>query len=165
MKATIFSEEVSADDLASLLEVTSKTIRNLADRGVIVRASRGKYLLAESIRNLLADARKASRSNDLDKEQLALVREKRRAAELRNAETEGRLIELDEAFAVLDQIIATYRIGLDGLPARITRDVTLRKQIKAECDATLIEASKKFQDFAHNPPTTNPTHKENKSDD
>lgn len=164
MKTSI-PEEVSAEELADLLGVTPKTVRNHADRGVIVRASRGKYLIAESVRNLLADARKASRSNDLDKEQLALMREKRKAAELRNAEAEGRVIDLEEAFAVLDLVIATYRIGLDRLPARITRDVTLRKQIKAECDNTLTEASKKFQDFAHNPPTTNPANKETSDDD
>lgn len=165
MATTDFPEEATAEQLADLLGVTPKTVRNHAQRGVVVKASRGKYLLAESIRNLLADARKASRSNELDAEQLALVREKRRAAELRNAQTEGQLIELEEAFAVLDQIVATFRIGLDGLPARITRDIALRKQIKAECDATLTEASKKFDDFAKHPPIHTTNIKENADDE
>lgn len=165
MTTTRFPEEVTADELADILGVTPKTVRNHAQRGVVVKASRGKYFVADSIRNLLADARKASRSNDLDREELALVKEKRKAAELRNAQTEGELIALEEAFAVLDSIVATFRIGLDSLPARITRDVALRKQIKAECDNTLIEASAKFRDFAKNPPTANSTTKETTDDD
>ena len=141
---TAFPEEVTADELAALIGVTTKTIRNHAERGVVVRAGRGKYLLAESIRRMLADARKGSRPNDLHREQLALVREKRRSAELRNAEAEGRVIDLSEAEAVVDAIVATFRVGLDGLPAKITRDVSLRKQIKAEADAILLAASRKF---------------------
>lgn len=162
---TAFPEEVTAEDLADLLGVTPKTVRNHADRGVVVRSGRGKYLLAESIRNLLADARKASRNNDLDKEQLALVREKRRAAELRNAQAEGELIELEEATAVLDEVIATFRVGLDGLPARITRDVSLRKQIRSEAEAMLVAASRKFEQLAQHPPTTNSNMKEDDNDE
>ncbi|MFG1286555.1 hypothetical protein [Xanthobacter versatilis] len=165
MTKTGFPEEVTADELATLLGVTPKTVRNHADRGVVVKASRGKYLASASIRNLIADARKARRSNDLDREQLALVKEKRKAAELRNAQVEGELIELDEAFAVLDSIIATYRIGLDGLPARITRDVALRKTIKDACDATLTEASNKFTEFAKRMRTATPALKDNNHDD
>lgn len=164
MKTSI-PEEVSAEELAALLGVTPKTVRNHADRGVVVRSGRGKYLASASIRNLLADARKASRSNELDREQLALVKEKRRAAELRNAQAEGELIDLEEAFAVLDTIIATYRIGLDSLPARITRDVALRHKIKSECDATLIEAGNKFTEFAKRMRTANPALKDNNHDD
>ncbi|MFG1255717.1 hypothetical protein V5F79_00205 [Xanthobacter flavus] len=164
MKTSI-PEQVSAEELADFLGVTPKTVRNHADRGVVVRSGRGKYLTSASIRNLLADAKKASRSNGLDAEQLALVREKRKAAELRNAEAEGRLIELAEAEEVLDLIVATFRVGLGALPARITRDVALRKQIKAECDGTLIDASRKFHDFAKNPPTHTPATKENDDDE
>ncbi|WP_024281203.1 type IV toxin-antitoxin system AbiEi family antitoxin domain-containing protein [Xanthobacter sp. 126] len=165
MPETAFPEEATADQLAALLGVTAKTIRNHADRGVVVKASRGKYLLAASIRNLLADAKKASRINDLDREQLALVREKRKAAELRNAQTEGDLIEAAEAEEVLDSIVATFRIGLDALPARITRDVALRKQIKAQCDATLTEASQKLQEFSDPYPTAQPPRTKDAHDD
>lgn len=165
MPETVFPEDVTADQLAALIDVTPKTIRNHADRGVVVRSGRGKYLLAKSLRNLLADARKARRSNDLDREQLALVREKRKAAELRNAQTEGELIELSEAIATLDTVVATFRIGLDSLPAKITRDVALRKAIKAECDSTLIDASKKLQEFSDQYPTAQPPRTKDVHDD
>ncbi|NMN57841.1 phage terminase Nu1 subunit (DNA packaging protein) [Xanthobacter sp. SG618] len=148
MTETLFTNELTADQLAAFLGVTPKTIRNHAERGVVVRSGRGKYLLAESIRNMLAEARKGSRTNDLHREQLALVREKRRAAELRNAEAEGRVIDLTEAEAVVDAIVATFRVGLDSLPAKTTRDVSLRKAIKAEADAILLAASRKFAALA-----------------
>ena len=159
MMETLFTNEVTADQLAAFLSVTPKTIRNHAERGVVVRSGRGKYLLAKSIRNLLAEARKGSRPNDLHREQLALVREKRRAAELRNAEAEGRVIDLTEAEAVVDAIVATFRVGLDSLPAKTTRDVSLRKQIKAEADAILLAASRKFATLAgtHNNETMKET--------
>ncbi|MFG1299142.1 type IV toxin-antitoxin system AbiEi family antitoxin domain-containing protein [Xanthobacter sp. V3C-3] len=165
MTKTGFPEEVSAEELADLLGVTPKTVRNHADRGVVVRSGRGKYLVPESIRNLIADARKASRNNELDREQLALVREKRKAAELRNAQAAGELIELTEATGVLDEIIGVFRVGLDGLAPRITRDLTLRKAIRTECEAMLVAASRKFEQLAQHPPTTNSNMKEDGNDE
>lgn len=165
VRKTSIPETVSGEELAALLNVDVRTIRNLAAAGTITRTDRNTYPLAESVRGVVAAAKKSSRSSALDREQAAILAGKRRMLEMRLAQEEGKLIELDEAFAVLDLVIATFRIGLDRLPARITRDVTLRKQIKAECDNTMAEASKKFQDFAHNPPTTNTATKENIDND
>lgn len=73
---------------------------------------------------------------------------KRKLIELRLAHEERRLIELEESLAVVSTVVATFRLGLDGLPARLTRDPARRKEIKQECDAILAAAAKKFEEFA-----------------
>ena len=164
VKKSSIPEKVSGEELAALLNVDVRTIRNLAAAGTITRIDRNQYPLAESVRSIIAAAKKSSKSNALEREQTAIMAGKRKMLELRIAQEEGRLIEVSEAEGVLDEIIGTFRAGLDALPARITRDVALRKTIRTACEAILTAASDKFTALAGNP-TTNPTHKENESDD
>jgi phage terminase Nu1 subunit (DNA packaging protein) len=58
-----------------------------------------------------------------------LQRAKAREIELRNAEREHRLIEFDEAFTALDDIVGAIVSELSGLPAAATRDLVKRRQL------------------------------------
>ncbi|WP_167361700.1 hypothetical protein [Bradyrhizobium yuanmingense] len=49
---------------------------------------------------------------------------------MRNAVREGRLIEIDEAMAIVEQITGLFRAETAGLPARVTRDLQFRKTIE-----------------------------------
>lgn len=160
VKKSSIPEKVSGEELAALLNVDVRTIRNLATAGTITRIDRNQYPLAESVRSIIAAAKKSSKSSALEREQTAIMAGKRKMLELRIAQEEGRLIEVSEAEGVLDEIIGTFRAGLDALPARITRDVALRKQIRAEADAMLLAASEKFAALAVNPNVANSKRKE-----
>jgi len=53
-----------------------------------------------------------------------------REVELRNAYREGHLIELEEALETVEAIMGVLRLNLSGLPARVTRDLQLRRTIE-----------------------------------
>jgi hypothetical protein len=53
-----------------------------------------------------------------------------REVELKNAQREGRLIELEEAIATVEAIMGMLRLQLSGLPARATRDLQLRRTLE-----------------------------------
>lgn len=149
VKKSSIPETVSGEELATLLGVEVRTIRNLAAAGTITRLDRNQYPLAESIRGIIAVAKKSSRNSVLEKEQAALLAGRRKLVELRLAEEERRLIEISEAESVLDDIVGTFRSGLDSLAPRISRDPEMRRKIKAETDRILQAASDKFSQLAH----------------
>lgn len=148
VKKSSLPENVTGEDLAYLLDVDQRTIRNYAAAGTITKPGPNIYPLAESIRGIIAAAKKSSRNSALEKEQAALMAGKRKMIELRLAEEERRLIEMSEAEAVLDEIVGTFRAGLDSLGPRISRDPELRRKVKVETDAILQAASDKFAQLA-----------------
>ena len=64
-----------------------------------------------------------------------------REVELRIAEREHRLIDMVEHESVLAEVVGIVTTALDGLPARVTRDLGLRAVIEAEINATLNRGS------------------------
>lgn len=50
--------------------------------------------------------------------------------EQRIAQRDKKLIATDEAFAVVDLVLARYRTALDGMPARFTRDLAERRRLE-----------------------------------
>jgi len=70
----------------------------------------------------------------------ALERARARAIELRNAQIEGKLMETEEAIAVVEELVGVLRTQLGGLPARCTRDLRSvtpdppREQLQVTCD-------------------------------
>jgi len=147
-KKSLLPENVTGEDLAALLDVDQRTVRNYAAAGVITKTSPNTYALAESVRGIIALAKKSSKNSALEKEQAALMAGKRKMIELRLAEEERRLIEMSEAEAVLDEIVGTFRAGLDSLAPRISRDPEMRRKIKVETDAILQAAADKFFQLA-----------------
>lgn len=148
MKKSSLPETVSGEELAQLLNVDIRTVRNLAMTGRITRLDRNRYELVESVRGLIAAAKKSSKNSALEREQAAILAGKRKLMELRLAEEDGRLIELAESLDLLSEVVGTLRASLEGVPAKITRDIALRSAIKNEIDAALTKAAAKFEALA-----------------
>ena len=60
-----------------------------------------------------------------------------REIEVRTAERLGKLVAVEEFDAMIDAICGTFRTELSGLPARVTRDVTLRRTMEREITGML----------------------------
>jgi hypothetical protein len=118
--------------LAEHLGLTRQRIGVLADaEHVIERLPTGRFDL-DSARlaylNWLRDpARRAARSEAASEH----ARMKTRLLALRIAEQEGRLMEVSETEELIDQMCALFRTGLGSLPARVTRDLQIRRAIDA----------------------------------
>lgn len=119
------SELVTAAVLARWLGVTPKTVRELAKRGVVVKAGRGLYVLEDSVRNVIADMRKTASARGDEKslasirdEKIRLTRAQAQHAELRNAQLRGELVEAAAVEAEWSSVLRTVRATMLAIPSR-----------------------------------------------
>ncbi len=134
---------ISAETAAQLLMCTSAWIRKLAKDGWITRSPNGKYTVVNVVQgylNYLKDnSRRASRSKSTETYQAAKTRE----VEARTAEREHKLLQQARLAAIseADQIIGGFVIAMNAIPARVTRDVNLRKAMILEIEKTFASAA------------------------
>lgn len=142
---------VTTTELADLLGVTPRTVTGLAREGVVVRAGRGVYLLAPSVKNYCERLREmaAGRGSDseaLTGERIRLVKLQADKAELDLAERRASLFSAAEIADGWRKIVRTARAALLAVPARCgskmphltVRDVSL---IDAELREALSEVA------------------------
>lgn len=144
MKPKELPENVSAMALAWALGVTTRQVRKLAATGVLRRVGHGLYPLAESIQAYAAwragEAERRDRATSTD-----AVREARTAEiRLRIAKEERKLIPIEDAEAEFEMVTGRFVAALEGLPARITRDVRERLRITAIIDEIRSRLSADF---------------------
>lgn len=68
-----------------------------------------------------------------------------REIELRIAERERKLVPLESALGLINEICGLVRQNLDGLAARCTRDLELRRTIEKETDAALVRIAEAIE--------------------
>ncbi len=117
-------EAVSLSEVARHFGLSRTAVRDLELQGLIDRATGLDACRLAYIRYLRA--RRLSHSDADVQWRLARARE----IEIRTAEREHKLMQTDEAMAVLDDAVGTFLTELAGLPASVTRDLVLRRQIE-----------------------------------
>jgi hypothetical protein len=122
---------------ARLLMISEVRVRRLVDLGHIKRAKKGQYQLVDVvqgyIRFLKDEERRTSKTATASRMQDAKTAE----IELRLAEKRRELIPVEDASAVIDIIVGKVRSEFSGLPARVTRDMDLRRRLEDETNASL----------------------------
>lgn len=88
--------EVTDSDLAELVGITARRIRQLATEGKLKRQGRNKYPLGDSIRVLLAEQAENTDGSELQKERLLKLRAERQLAELELAKHLGEVALISE---------------------------------------------------------------------
>jgi phage terminase Nu1 subunit (DNA packaging protein) len=124
---------VNTDQAARLIMKGPERIRQLAKEGWIVQTGTKqdrRYRLLDVVQGYIRfrddEDRRANRSAAHSR----ITDARSREVELKNAQREGRLIELDEVIAMIDELIGLLRSSLSGLPARVTRDLQFRRTIE-----------------------------------
>ncbi|MBN9062182.1 MAG: hypothetical protein J0H41_07045 [Rhizobiales bacterium] len=110
-------------------------MEQLAAQGVIPRRAKGKFPLFAGVKAYVAWIKDEQRRASKTAADAGLKSARQREIELRIAEREHRLIDVEEHDAVLDEICGIYNSALVGLPARMTRDRELRARLETEIDA------------------------------
>ncbi|MGA0564976.1 hypothetical protein ACO2RV_21235 [Ancylobacter sp. VNQ12] len=138
---------MTGDELAGLLGIAPRTIRELAGRGLVVKAGRGRYDVALSIAAYCANLREqaAGRAGDA---QAGLTSERARQAKeqadnlaLRNAEIRRELVSAKDVAAEWSGILRRLRARILAVPARVNQRLLFLKQHDlAEIDAELRDA-------------------------
>jgi hypothetical protein len=127
---------LSPDMAGRLLMVSGERVRQLAKEGWIRKASPGKYNLVEVVQGYIRFRNDADRRSTKTASDSRLRDARTREVELKTAQREGRLIELDDHLEAVDEIVGIMLTGLSGLPARVTRDLQVRRDIERAINET-----------------------------
>lgn len=137
---------VSAAELGAILAsppFSDRWVRELAEKGYLVRAKYARYDLAKSVQGYLRFVRetevKAVETAATSRE--AFESERARKLKLENDQRQALLVDTNDALAAIDHIFGQVRTALAGLPPRITEDVAERRRIENAIDATLADLS------------------------
>ena len=131
---TDFDATVNGEVIASFLGLSLERVRQLAEAGVIPRQAKGKFPLRPCVLAYCNWTRDEARKTNKSAASSRVQDRRTRLLDIQIAREEQRLIETDEAIAVVDEIVATFRGELQGLPARVTRDAGLRSSMEHEID-------------------------------
>ncbi|WP_331326540.1 hypothetical protein [Methylobacterium fujisawaense] len=137
--------EVGLTALCLWADRSDETILKLARSGVIPRHGKGRYRLRESLVALSRwqtdEQRRASKSAGSSR----LQDKKSEEIDMRLEERSGALIAEAqmEALAIVDEFAGPLRSDLMSVPARVTKDLALRRQIEKEIDDAFGAAAKR----------------------
>lgn len=136
---------VTTARLAKFLDLTPHRVRQLIKEGHIEKAGPDRLVLETATRGYIRfrnDAdRRSSKSASASRVQDARARE----IELKTAEREGSLMDVEEVRAVVAEWGGVIRTGLNSIPARLSRDMTFRRKIETEIDDVFRQATERFE--------------------
>lgn len=139
-------ETVTTAKAVGLLMLTEGRLRQLAKDGWFPKAVKGRYKLEPLVQGYIRFLKDEERRTSRVQADSGLKAARQREVELRIAEREGRLVELDEIKAVFVHVMATVRAELNGLPAAVTRDAKLRDEIESYMNGAFARSNSKFQE-------------------
>ncbi|MHC1747447.1 MAG: hypothetical protein AB9856_03545 [Cellulosilyticaceae bacterium] len=134
---SIDSLTVSASVLADLLGVTDRRVRQLAEEGIFIRVSKGRYNLPESIKtyiNMLKmeqDIVNAGAADglDLETERAIKTRVERKQAEIKLALMKGEVHKAAEVEQVMTDMLTSFRTRLLNVPAKLAPILVSRSEM------------------------------------
>lgn len=122
---TCLDDPVSAPELARALGVSSRTVRKLAARGLVVKTARGAYDLVPSIQRYCEHLRSVAAGHggedaalDLATERARLAKEQADGHALKNAAARAELVPVPEVERRWADILRRVRSGLLAVPSR-----------------------------------------------
>lgn len=126
------AQNINLAQAAELVDKSGRWVQLRAKDGYIQTAGRGKYPLVAFVRgvvryyeDLTEKSSKATAASDASRARTKL-------AEIQAAQKLRELIPVDEASGIITEMMGAVLGQLNGLPARITRDLALRQVIDAE---------------------------------
>ena len=142
---------VKATVLANLFGLTERRIRQLAEVGVVVKAARGEFELASSIRAYVTFLNKTTGETDdsgtsFRRSRARLMAARAALAEMEQAEKSGLLIPSEQVNEAWTKITAIVRNRLLGIPSKmaarlapISTPVAIEEALRTEINAALSE--------------------------
>ena len=124
--------EVSTSELACILGVTGRYVRQMAEDGLLSKVDQGRFLLAESVQRYIKHAAK----DDIDEEFAKLDKAKRTAevtlkaskaqvAKLEAEELKGQMHRAEDVKEITEALVYAMRSALIALPGRLAVDVAV----------------------------------------
>lgn len=147
---------VSSKVLEALFGVKDRTIRDLADKGIIKRDSHGKYLFWNSAKSYITtlkvmNAGKNIKTDDgegdldLDTEKALHEHIKRQITDIKLQLIKGQVHKAEDVEAVMTDMFAKFKSKMTALPSKLARKLEgkgrteIQKVLKKEIDNALAE--------------------------
>ena len=143
----------STSELAEILGLSDRRIRQLEQQGVISKIGRGKFNLAQAVQQYITwiksqAAAKSEEELDLKKEKTLLTRAQRQKAELELQIMRGELHRAEDVERVMNDMLGAFRARCLTIPIKAapriqgeTDIVTIQEVIKKEVYEALSELS------------------------
>ncbi len=145
---------VSTSELAAVLGVTGRYIRQLAEDGVLHKVQQGVFPLTDSVQAYIANlSRRSLRDdNDLARSRLSAdVRAKNakaEIAELQAQELRGKMHRSEDVEALTEDLVYTIRGALLALPGRLAVDCAAAQTAPEASDVIRKEVYKVMRELA-----------------
>ena len=143
----MIENEVNSKTLADWLRISERSVRAMADEGIVKRAGRGRYLLKESVqavvehqRGIAAGRGGASQVLDLTAERARLAKEQADAQALKNAVARGELVLAEEVAQAWERLVLTSRNAMLAVPSRCGERLSLNSFQVETIDREVREA-------------------------
>lgn len=157
---------VSSKVLEALFGVKDRTVRDLADKGIIKRDSHGKYLFWNSAKSYITALKvaNAGKNNiktedaegdlDLDTEKAQHEHLKRQITEIKLQLIKGQVHKAEDVEAVMTDMFEKFKSKMTALPTKLAKKLEgknrteIQRILKKEIDNALVElASYNPSDF------------------
>jgi len=135
---------ITVAQASKLLMVTPQWLRQLAAKGYIPKAVKGMYPLVAVVQGYIKWLKDEERRTSKVQAESGLKAARQREVELRIAEREGRLVDMEDVQAFFAFNTATFRAELEGVPAAVTRDLELRGAIERAIDGAISRFERRF---------------------
>lgn len=126
---------VSSKVFSEIIGVSDRRVRQLGEEGVLIRAAKGRYKLADSVKNYILTLKLSNDSNnipieddelDLEQEKAKKERVNRLIAELKLAKMKGEVHSSKDVEAVMTDMLSSFKSRLINLPAKVSPILTGR---------------------------------------
>jgi hypothetical protein len=135
---------ITASQAAKLIMVTPQWLRQLVAKGYVPKAAKGLYPLVGVVQGYIRWLKDEERRTSKVQAESGLKAARQREVELRIAEREGRLIDLDDVDNFFAHNTSVFRAELEGIPAAVTRDLALRKEIEQALNGAISRFQRRF---------------------
>lgn len=133
---------VTSKVLEALFGVADRTIRYLADNGIVKRDSHGKYLLMDSAKSYITTLKVGNTAKvrtDDAKEELSLYTEKalhehakRQITEIKRQLIEGQVHKSEDVEAVMTDMFIKFREKMTAMPAKLARKLEGKDKLEIQ---------------------------------
>jgi hypothetical protein len=141
----VMTATVNTATMHKLLDYSRSQFDRIADAGWIKPLAPNTWPLVETIKGVMKylrdEGRQTSKSAVQSRVQAARVKE----IELRIAERAHIVVDIEESYALVDDVFGNLRAELSGLPAMISRDLKLRDEIEHRLDDILNRAANRLE--------------------
>lgn len=126
------ADTISTSELARACGRTPQWVRDQGRAGYFEPAGRGRWKVASVYQGLVERADAIAKAGEKSAAASRATDARTREIEQRIAIRERELIPVEDAVMALDKVVGVVSGELSGLPARISRDLTIRKKAETE---------------------------------